>query len=107
MRLRLRRNAKSLVDFLKPPSDEDRHWPGYLLGGHVRTSTAVLIVAFLAAWWAYDTYRPQASVTQQPAQVVPPWFVPDPGYTWVPRTSVPQPPQTVTVTVTPRGAPTS
>jgi len=37
---------------------EDRAWPGYLPGGRIRTSTAVLILAFLAIWWLHATYRP-------------------------------------------------
>jgi hypothetical protein len=82
--------------------DSERRWPGYLLGGRVRTSTVALIVVFLAVWWLYDTYRPPPH-TQLPApQVVPPGFVPDPNYTWVPRTRVEQPPPTYyTPTYTP------
>ena len=52
-----------------------------------------LIVAFLAVWWVYDTYQPQPPAHKPPAtQVVPPGFVPDPNYTWVPRSRVQQPP---------------
>ncbi len=81
----------------------DRGWPGYLFGGHVRTSTLALVLAFLAVWWVYDTYRPAPpSSSQVPAtQVVPPGFLPDPNYTWVPRSRVQQPTATVTVTPTP------
>lgn len=66
---------------------------------HVRTSTVVLMLAFVAVWWVYDTYQP----AKPPAapQVVPPGFVPDPNYTWVPRTRLEQPPVTITATVTP------
>lgn len=73
-------------------SNQKRHWPGYLFG-RIRTSTLVLIAAFLAVWWIYETYRPQAPGPgdSPPTQVVPPGFVPDPDYTWVPRTRV-QPP---------------
>ena len=39
--------------------------------------------------------------------MVPPGFVPDPNYTWVPRTRVDQPPATVTVTPTPTTTPTT
>ncbi|MGH3553182.1 MAG: hypothetical protein ACRDUT_11995 [Mycobacterium sp.] len=78
--------------------DGERGRPGHLFGGHVRTSTVVLIVAFLAVWWAYDTYKPPP---EPPAQVVPPGFVPDPNYTWVPRSRLQQPPVTVTRTTTP------
>ncbi|MDT5146449.1 MAG: hypothetical protein QOC58_1094, partial [Mycobacterium sp.] len=51
----------------------------HLFGGRVRTSTFVLIVAFLAVWWVYDTYRPEPAKPPAP-QVVPPGFVPDPNY---------------------------
>ncbi|SRX96245.1 hypothetical protein MSP7336_04522 [Mycobacterium shimoidei] len=83
----------------------ERGWPGYLFGGRVRTSTVVLIAAFCAVWWTYDTYKPEPP---PPApQVVPPGFVPDPNYTWVPRTRVQQPPSTVTVTKTVPPPPTT
>lgn len=35
-------------------SNQKRHWPGYLFG-RIRTSTLVLIAAFLAVWWIYET----------------------------------------------------
>ncbi|WP_082277125.1 hypothetical protein [Mycobacterium ostraviense] len=76
-------------------ADGARRAPSHLFGGRVRTSTVVLIVAFLAVWWTYDTYRPEPAPAR-PAQVVPPGFVPDPDYTWVPRDRV-QPPGTTTV----------
>ena len=75
-------------------------WPVYLFGGRVRTSTVVLIIAFLGVWWVYDTYREEPKPPPAP-QVVPPGFIPDPAYTWVPRTKLQQPPVTVTETVTP------
>ncbi|MFZ0902471.1 MAG: hypothetical protein WAN71_01020, partial [Mycobacterium sp.] len=84
--------------------DVERGWPGYLLGGRIRTSTVVLIVAFAALWWIYDEQRAstRSTPTQVPAtEVVPPGFVPDPSYTWVPRSRVQEPPTTVTVTQTP------
>ena len=86
--------------------DVDRGWPGYLLGGRVRTSTVVLILVFAALWWVYDDHQraveSSPKTTQVPAtQVVPPGFVPDPNYTWVPRTQVQEPTPTVTVTPTP------
>lgn len=87
--------------------DKNRHWPGYLLGGRIRTSTLVLIVAFIAVWWTYDTYRPPPKPSEPPAQVVPPGFVPDPNYTWVPRTRVQPPPTYYTPTVTPTLTPTT
>lgn len=69
---------------------DTRGWPGYLFGGRLRMSTAVLVIAFLATWWTYDTYAPVED--EVPAnQVVPPGFVPDPQYTWVPRTRVGEP----------------
>jgi hypothetical protein len=86
--------VKFSLNILKRHRDEERGWPDYLFGGHVRTSTLVLIVAFLALWWVYDTYRPQESAHEGPpaTQVVPPGFVPDPNYTWVPRSRLQQPP---------------
>jgi hypothetical protein len=94
MRLTLRREG------------ENRGWPNYLLWGRMRTSTFVLIVAFLGTWWLYETYRPPTEVPTEPAtQVVPPGFVPDPEYTWVPRTKV-QTPTTTTETTTPTDTPT-
>lgn len=83
--------------------EAERGWRGYLFGGHVRTSTLVLVIAFLAVWWVYDTYRPAPQPSSQvPAtQVVPPGFLPDPNYTWVPKSRVQQPPATITVTPTP------
>jgi hypothetical protein len=92
--------------------DVDRSGRGYLFGGRVRTSTVVLIVAFAALWWIYDAHQQSAQsaprTTQVPAtQVVPPGFVPDPNYTWVPRSRLQQPPPTVTVTKTPTTTPTT
>jgi hypothetical protein len=94
--------VKFSPNILKRHRDEERGWPDYLFGGHVRTSTLALIVAFLAVWWVYDTYRPHAEQHGGPpaTQVVPPGFVPDPNYTWVPRSQVQEPPLTVTVTPT-------
>ena len=87
----------------KRKDHRDRHWPEYILGGRVRTSTLVLIVAFLALWWLYSEYRPQEESHSGPVspQVVPPGFVPDPNYTWVPRSQVQPPSTTATVTPTP------
>lgn len=75
-------------------------WPEHLFGGRVRTSTVALIIAFAAVWWVYDTYREEPTPPPAP-QVVPPGFIPDPAYTWVPRTKLQQPPVTITETVTP------
>ena len=92
----------------KHRDDEERRWPNYVLGGRFRTSTLALIVAFLLVWWLYDTYRPHEPTNSgpPPAQVVPPGFVPDPNYTWVPRTRVEEPP-TTTFTPTTTTAPSS
>lgn len=73
--------------------DETRRWPAYVFGGRMRTSTIALIIAFFFTAWLYETYRPPpepAPVTQ----TVPPGFVPDPEYTWVPRTQVQEAPRT-------------
>ncbi|WP_414687837.1 hypothetical protein [Mycobacterium sp.] len=77
---------------------ENRGWPKYLFNGRLRTSTAALIVAFLLVWWLYQTFQPQPKLPEPtPAtNVVPPGFVPDPNYTWVPRTALRQAPVTTT-----------
>jgi hypothetical protein len=85
----------------KRRDDEERRWPQYVFGGRMRTSTVALIVAFLAIWWVYDTYRPEAAPKPPAPQVVPPGFVPDPNYTWVPRTRVEMPAPTKTFVPTP------
>ncbi|ORW94401.1 hypothetical protein AWB92_11670 [Mycobacterium sp. IEC1808] len=87
--------------------DKQRRRWSHLFGGRMRTSTLVLIIAFLAVWWVYDTYRPEATPKPPAPQVVPPGFVPDPNYTWVPRSRVQQPPATVTVTPTPTTTPST
>jgi hypothetical protein len=80
---------------------EQRGWPAYLFGGRVRTSTAALILAFIVVWFVYEAYQPSAKPAPAPAtQVVPPGFVPDPNYTWVPRTSVQEQPLTTEPTTT-------
>jgi hypothetical protein len=92
---------KLTLNVLENPSrDANRHWPGYIFGGRIRTSTLVLIVAFFAVWWTYNTYKPHPAPPVAP-QVVPPGFVPDPGYTWVPRTRVQQPTYDTPVTTIP------
>lgn len=72
------------------PPREGRSWPAYLFGGRLRTSTAALLIAFCAIWWLYEVYEPAATPPSQvPAsEVVPPGFIPDPAYTWAPRTDV-------------------
>ena len=69
-------------------TEERRGWPDYLPGGRVRTSTAALLLAFVVVWWVQQTFEPEPKPPEQPAQVVPPGFLPDPNYTWVPRTQV-------------------
>ena len=92
---------KFTLNILERRNDEERRWPRYMLGGRMRTSTLVLIVAFLAVWWVYDTYRPEPAPKPPPTQVVPPGFVPDPNYTWVPRSRLQQPPASTAITPTP------
>lgn len=77
-----------------------RSWPAYLFGGRVRTSTVALILAFVLLWWAYESYGPAPEDPDQvpAAEVVPPGFIPDPAYTWVPRTDVQRTPATTTPT---------
>ena len=96
----------------KQAGDVEHGWPGYLFGGRIRTSTLVLVIAFLATWWVYDYHqqsiKSKPTTTQVPAtQVVPPGYVPDPNYTWVPRSQVQAPPTTVTETTTPTPTPTT
>ena len=82
---------------------EGRSWPGFLLGGRVRTSTVVLLIAFFATWWLFDTYQPAPAPPEQvPAtEVVPPGFIPDPAYPWAPRTAVQSRPSTTAPTTAP------
>jgi hypothetical protein len=94
---------------------EGRSWPGFLFGGRVRTSTLVLLIAFFATWWLFETYQPAPTPPEQvPAsEVVPPGFIPDPAYTWAPRadvqrrTTTPTPTPTTTPTTTETAAPTT
>ena len=49
----------------------------------------VLIVAFLAVFWVYGSFEPnRRPPKRRRPPLVPPGFVPDPNYTWVPRTNV-------------------
>jgi hypothetical protein len=80
---------------------DDHGWPGYIINGRIRTSTAALILAFFVISWLHNTYQPKPPTPVQETQVVPPGFVPDPDYTWVPRSQVEQAPRTVYRTVTP------
>ncbi len=65
----------------------DRGWPRYLPGGRIRTTTVAMVIAFAALSWVSQTYQPDVVPAPETA-VVPPGFVPDPEYTWVPRTNV-------------------
>jgi cytoskeletal protein RodZ len=87
----------------------DHGWPAYIINGRIRTSTAGLIVAFFAISWLHNAYQPPAPVPAAPetAQVVPPGFMPDPEYTWVPRTNVQERPTTTTPTTTTTTTPTT
>jgi hypothetical protein len=80
----------------------DRGWPAYIINGRIRTSTAALILAFFAITWVHNAYQPPATtpVAPETAQVVPPGFMPDPEYTWVPRTNVQELPRSTTPTTT-------
>lgn len=95
----------SLFEKRSEDSAADRRWPHYMFGGRVRTSTLVLIVAFFVVWWVYDAYRPEPAPKPPAPQVVPPGFVPDPNYTWVPRSRVQLPPPTATYTPTTTSTP--
>jgi hypothetical protein len=69
--------------------------------GRMRVSTIVLIVAFLALFWVYHNFEPRPAAPEvPPTAVVPPGFVPDPNYTWVPRTNVRRPREPVVTTTT-------
>jgi hypothetical protein len=99
-----------IMSRLRKDDAKQRGWPQFMFGGRIRTSTFVLVIAFLAVWWVYDDHQQAAKstnkTTQVPAtQVVPPGFVPDPNYTWVPRSRLQTPPKTVTVTQTPTTTP--
>jgi hypothetical protein len=69
--------------------------------GRIRVSTVVLIVAFFALFWVYHNFEPRPAAPEAPpTAVVPPGFVPDPNYTWVPRTNVRRPKETLTTETT-------
>ncbi len=82
------------------PKRGDRGWPKYLPGGRMRTSTAALLIAFVALFWVYQHYGPPPAAEAPATQVVPPGFIPDPSYTWVPRTEVQRRTTTTTPTTT-------
>jgi hypothetical protein len=69
--------------------------------GRMRVSTVVLVVAFFALFWVYHNFEPRPAAPEAPpTAVVPPGFVPDPNYTWVPRTNVRRPKETLTTETT-------
>jgi hypothetical protein len=75
--------------------------------GRMRVSTVVLIVAFVALFWVYHNFEPRPAAPEAPpTAVVPPGFVPDPNYTWVPRTNVRRPKEDVTTTTPTTTSPT-
>ena len=68
--------------------------------GQFRVSTVVLIVAFIALFWVQQTFQPEPAPEAPAPAIVPPGFVPDPNYTWVPRTNVRRPKEADTTTTT-------
>jgi hypothetical protein len=76
--------------------------------GRIRVSTAVLAIVFIALFWVQQTFQPEPAPEAPVPAVVPPGFVPDPNYTWVPRTNVRRPKEadTTTSTTTPTTTPT-
>ncbi len=78
-------------------------WFKAKLGGRFRVSTVVLIVVFISLFWVQQNFQPEPTPEAPVPAVVPPGFVPDPNYTWVPRTQVrrPKEPDSTTTTTTP------
>ena len=76
-------------------------WFKAKLGG-MRVSTIALIAAFIALFWLQQAFQPapKPPAPTPASNVVPPGFVPDPNYTWVPRQSVRETPTTTTSTTT-------
>jgi hypothetical protein len=75
-------------------------WFKTKLGGRFRLSTLVLIAAFVALFWLQQSVQPEPAPEAPVPAVVPPGFVPDPNYTWVPRTQVRRPKEPVYTTTT-------
>jgi hypothetical protein len=75
--------------------------------GQFRVSTVVLIVVFVALFWVQQTFEPEPAPEAPTPAVVPPGFVPDPNYTWVPRTQVRRPKEADTTTKTTTTTPTT
>ena len=73
-------------------------WFKRKLGGRFRVSTIVLLVAFIALFWVQQNFQPEPPPEAPVPAVVPPGFVPDPNYTWVPRTQVQRPTESETTT---------
>lgn len=71
--------------------------------GRIRISTVALVAAFSVLFWVYQTFEPERAAEMPAPAVVPPGFVPDPNYTWVPRTNVrtSQPDATTTTPTSP------
>ena len=74
--------------------------------GQFRVSTVVLIVVFISLFWVQQAFTPEPAPEAPTPAIVPPGFVPDPNYTWVPRTNVRRPREAVTTTTTPTTTPT-
>jgi hypothetical protein len=68
--------------------------------GRMRVSTVVLVIVFIALFWVQQTFQPEPAPEAPVPAVVPPGFVPDPDYTWVPRTNVRRPKEADTFTPT-------
>ncbi len=92
------------MNWLRKWRRPDHRWPKYLPGGRFRTSTVAMVIAFVALSWLQQTYQPPTPDATPETAVVPPGFVPDPQYTWVPRTNVrtrePESDYTTTTTTT-------
>ena len=93
-----------MMNWLRKWRRPDHRWPKYLPGGRFRTSTVAMVIAFVALSWLQQTYQPPTPDATPETAVVPPGFVPDPQYTWVPRTNVrtrePESDYTTTTTTT-------
>ena len=76
-------------------------WFKAKLGGRVRVSTVGAHRRVRRVVWVQQTFEPEPPHPTAPVPaVVPPGFVPDPNYTWVPRTQVRRPKEPVTTTTT-------
>ncbi len=76
--------------------------------GRIRISTVALLAVFCLLLWVQQTFPSERAADEAPAPaVVPPGFVPDPDYTWVPRTNVRTAAPVYTTTPTTPTSPTS